>query len=333
MRRRSSGRGPAPAPEPGNLTHPIVNIGYSARVAFVGTMPKIHELLAEGRTFSFELMPPRTPERERQLAQALEELEPLRPSFVSITYGAGGSTRERTHELVRDLLRRGVMTPMAHLTCASHTRAELRGILERYVAVGLDNVLALRGDPPLDGATVLPEGELERASELVELAREVGDFSIAVAMHPEGHPACPDQTADRRRQAEKLRRADFGITQFFFRFEDYAQFVEEMRAEGAGAPIIPGVMPPTNVAQLTKMAELSGAAVPQEVADRLLAVADDPEAVRSVGVEIATELCRQLLDAGVPGLHFYTMNRSTATREIYANLGLSPSAATPSRSG
>jgi methylenetetrahydrofolate reductase (NADPH) len=287
-------------------------------------MAKISELLAAGPTFSFEFMPPRTPEREVELDRTLEELEPLRPSFVSITYGAGGSTRERTHSLVSRLLHKSSMTPMAHLTCAAHSRDELTGILTRYASDGLQNLLALRGDPPLDANAPLPEGDLKRAIELVVLAREIGDFCTAVAMHPEGHPAAPDTETDRRAQAEKLRAADFGITQFFFRSSDYFRLVDDLGRLGVHKPIVPGIMPPTNVAQLTKMAQLSGSDVPAEVADALHAVADRPEEVRRVGVEIATQLCRELLDGGAPGLHFYTMNKSTATREIHQNLGLAP---------
>lgn len=285
-------------------------------------MPKISELLDKGSTFSFELMPPRTPERERQLEEALVGLEPLRPSFVSITYGAGGSTRQRTHDLVSRLLREGSMTPMAHLTCAAHSRSELVAILTRYKHDGLENVLALRGDPPLDATGDLPEGELHRAVELVELAREVHDFCVAVAMHPEGHPKAPDSSSDLRFQAEKLKAADFGITQFFFVANDYLRLVDEMSKRGADKPIIPGLMPPTNVGQLTKMAQLSGTDVPGSVAEKLYAVSGNPDDVRRVGVDIVTELSRQLLEKGAPGLHFYTMNRSTATREIYANLGI-----------
>lgn len=287
-------------------------------------MARIPELLAAGRTFSFELMPPRTPEREAQLSKALDGLIPLKPSFVSITYGAGGSTRSTTHDLVVRLLREGDLNPMAHLTCAAHSRTELSEILKRYADKGLENILALRGDPPLAGEAVLVDGELKTAAELVALAREIADFAVAVAMHPEGHPKAPTAEADRRRQAAKLQQADFGITQFFFRVEDYLRLTEDMAHLNVTKPIIPGILPPTNVAQLDKMAQMSGAEVPREVAERLHAVADDSAEVRKVGVDIATELCAQLLDAGAPGLHFYTMNKSTATREIYANLGLTP---------
>ena len=292
-------------------------------------MAKIKDLLQAGRTFSFELMPPRTPEREIQLDEALGGLEPLRPSFVSITYGAAGSTRDKTYELVKDILQRGFTSPMAHLTCAAHRRDELTELLKRYADDGLQNILALYGDPPLSSnQDELPEGELTRAVQLVELAREVGAFSVGVAAHPEGHPKAPDRKTDREHQAAKLREADFGITQFFFRASDYFSFVDDIAKLGVTTPILPGILPPTNFKQLDRMAEMSGADVPQGVRDQLEPLADKPRDFRAKGVEIATKLSQELLDGGAPGLHFYTMNRSTATREIYANLGLRPSTVT-----
>jgi methylenetetrahydrofolate reductase (NADPH) len=292
-------------------------------------MAKIKDLLKAGRTFSFELMPPRTPEREIQLDEALGGLEPLHPSFVSITYGAAGSTRDKTHALVRELLQRQFTSPMAHLTCAAHSRAELVALLQAYADDGLQNILALYGDPPLSSnATELPEGELTRASQLMALAREVGNFSVGVAAHPEGHPKAPDRKTDRQHQADKIRDADFAITQFFFRSSDYFGLVEDLAKLGVTTPIIPGILPPTNFKQLDRMAEMSGADVPQDVRDQLAPLTEDPRGFRSKGVEIATKLSQELLDGGAPGLHFYTMNRSTATREIYANLGLRPSTVT-----
>lgn len=283
-------------------------------------MVKIADALRRGRTYSFEFFPPKTPAAEEQLAQALRELEPLQPSFVSVTYGAGGTTRERTHDLVVEILRGTAMTPMAHLTCAAHRRAELVEILTRYRGAGVENILALRGDPPKD--LDLPESELDYACDLVALVREIGDFSVGVAIHPEGHPASTDRAADRRRQAEKLALADFGISQFFFEPDVWFAFVDEMRALGVDTPLLPGIMPVTNVKSVKRMAEMSGADFPRRLEQRLRAVEDDAEAMHRVGVEAATELCRSLLDGGVAGLHFYTLNRSTATREIYASLGL-----------
>jgi methylenetetrahydrofolate reductase (NADPH) len=210
-------------------------------------MAKIKDLLRAGRTFSFELMPPRTPEREIQLDEALGGLEPLHPSFVSITYGAAGSTRDKTHELVRELLHRQFTSPMAHLTCAAHTKGELVSLLQAYADDGLQNILALYGDPPLASKEKeLPQGELSRASELVALAREVADFSVGVAAHPEGHPKAPDRKTDREHQAAKIRDADFAITQFFFRASDYFGLVEDLDKLGVSTPVIPGILPPTN---------------------------------------------------------------------------------------
>lgn len=283
-------------------------------------MTRIDHLLAQGPTISFEFFPPRNEDGARVLWKALAELEPLQPSFVSVTYGAGGSTRERTHRLVVDLLERTSLTPMAHLTAVNHTRQELGDILTRYRDAAVDNVLALRGDPPRGAED--PFWELERAADLVELAREAGGerFSIGVAAHPEGHPLASDLSADRSHLAAKLQLADFGVTQFFFRLEDYLRMVEDLAARGCDRPVIPGIMPVTNVRQIERFAELSGAEVPVELAARLHTVEDDPAEVRRIGVEVATQLCQDLLDAGAPGLHFYTLNRSSATREIHANL-------------
>jgi methylenetetrahydrofolate reductase (NADPH) len=286
-------------------------------------MARIADLLAAGPCFSFEFFPPKTEEAERVLEQTLVELEPLRPSYVSITYGAGGTTRERTHDLVVQILRTTTMTPMAHLTCAAHTRAELQAVLERYRDAGVQNVLCLGGDPP--AGLDLPEGELKYAAELVQLARDVDGFSLAVAAHPEGHPSSPNLTLDRDRTAAKLAQADFAVTQFFFRPGDYFALVESLADRGITKPVVPGIMPVTNLAGISRMAALSGAAVPREVIDRIEPYADDAAAVRKCGVEIATELCLELLAGGAPGLHFYTLNRSTATREIHANLGLGAS--------
>ncbi|HEV7685713.1 MAG TPA: methylenetetrahydrofolate reductase [NAD(P)H] [Acidimicrobiia bacterium] len=284
-------------------------------------MTRISDLLGQGRCFSFEFFPPRTDEAEAQLQRTLLELAPLRPSFVSITYGAGGTTRERTHDLVVDILRSTAMTPMAHLCCAGHREDELRAILGHYRDEGVENILALRGDPPAE--LNLPPGDFAHAVELVELARELGSFSVGVAAHPEGHPASPDLATDRRHLAAKLTAADFAVTQFFFRLDDYLRLVDDLRGLGVDRPVLPGIMPVTNLSQVTRFAALSGAEFPPELAARLEAVAEDPAEVRRIGVEVASELCRALLEAGAPGLHFYTLNRSPATREIFANLGLS----------
>jgi len=282
---------------------------------------KIAQILERGRCYSFEFFPPKTPAAEEQLEQALHELEPLGPSFVSVTYGAGGSTRERTHDLVVRILRETSMTPMAHLTCAAHTRDELVAIVTRYRDAGIENILALGGDPP--AGLDLPPGELHYASELVELIRGIGSFSVGAAAHPEGHPQSPDLTSDRRHTADKLALADFAVTQFFFEARHYFDLVESLRALGVDKPVLPGIMPVTNLAQVRRMAEMSGAAFPAWLEERLREGGNDAEAVRRIGVAEATRLCGELLDGGAPGLHFYTLNRSTATREIHASLGLS----------
>jgi methylenetetrahydrofolate reductase (NADPH) len=285
---------------------------------------KVSELLAAKRCLSVELWPPRSEEAARRLRASLARLERLRPDFASITYGAGGSTRDRTHELVVAIQHEWGMTAMAHVACAGHRREELVEILERYRAAGVENVLALRGDPPLWSGERPPAGALRHASELVELAREVGDFCVAVAVHPEVHPESSDPEADRRLQAEKLRRADLGITQMFFRVEEYLRLVEDLSSRGVTRPVVPGVMPVVNARSLLKMAALSGTSVPASLAQRVEAVEDRPEEVRRVGVEVATELCAKLLAEGVPGLHFFTMNQVGVTEEVCDNLGLLP---------
>jgi methylenetetrahydrofolate reductase (NADPH) len=282
----------------------------------------ISEALARGRCFSIELWPPRTPASEQRLEEVLADRAPLHPTFASITYGAGGSTRERTHDLVVRLQREGAITPMAHLVCAAHSRSELTDILTRYREEGVDNVLALRGDPPLDSDQDLAAGELAHAIELAELAKQVGPFCVAVAAHPEGHPEAPDIASDRRRLAQKMEVADFAITQFFFSKDDYWRLVDDLAALGVDKPVIPGIMPITNVRTLTRMAELSGAKVPESIAERVEAVADRPDEVRRIGVEVALELASELLADQVPGLHLYTMNQSAATLEIARELGL-----------
>ena len=283
-------------------------------------MARVSDLLAAGRTFSFEFFPPQTDGAQLSLGRAIAELEPLAPSFVSVTYGAGGSTRQRTRDVVTWVRRETSITPMAHLTCQGHTRAEIRSILDDYRAAGIDNILALGGDPPQDPADVRPS-DYTYATDLIDDIDPLDHFSIGVAAHPEGHPRSPDRATDRRLLAAKLRRADFAITQFFFEAQHYLRLVDELAALGVVKPVVPGVMPITNAGQVTRMAQLSGAALPAWLTERLDGV-DDPADVRRIGVDVATQLCAELLEAGAPGLHFYTLNRSTATREIYANLGL-----------
>ena len=281
-------------------------------------MTKVADILAGGRSFSFEFFPPKNDLEHAALVRTLRELEPLEPSFVSVTYRGGRSSRERTHDLVAGMLKTTSLNPMAHLICVAHTRLELAEILVNFRKAGVENLMALGGDPPTDPDA--GEGELQYACELVDLARAIGGFSIGVAAHPIGHPRSATMDEDRDRLAAKLREADFAVTQFFFKPEEYLRLVDDLSARGVDKPVLPGIMPVTSVASIPRMAQM-GAAVPPELADRLQNAGDD-ESVRRAGIEAATELCDKLLAEGAPGLHFYTLNRSTATREIYAALGL-----------
>jgi methylenetetrahydrofolate reductase (NADPH) len=288
-------------------------------------MSRIADLLARGRTFSFEFFPPKTPEAMEQLRATIRDLEPLHPSFVSVTYGAMGSTRTLTRDLVVSLRATTAIPPMAHLTCVGHTRSDVDDLVNDYTAAGVVNILALGGDAPEDGST-LPS-EFRYALDLVEHLRSGHDVCIGVAAHPEGHPRSASRAIDRQHFAEKLRLADFAVTQFFFDAAHWRRLVDDMAALGVYKPIIPGIMPVTNFGQLERMAKMSGAEIPAWLVDRLQAVST-PADVRRVGVEVATELAAQLLADGAPGVHLYTLNRSTATREIYAALELGGSAPT-----
>lgn len=283
-------------------------------------------VLAQGRrSFSFELFPPKTDEGERLLWQTVREIEELSPTFVSVTYGAGGSTQDRTVRLTGEIARDTTLTPVAHLTCVGAGVEDLRAVIDAYAAEGVQTILALRGDPPTGlGTSWEPHpGGLEHAIELVELIRSRGNFSIGVAAFPEGHPESPSLEHDARILADKQRAgADFAITQLFFQVDDYTRMIDMAAAQGCTMPIIPGIMPVTNVSQIERFADLSGAVFPAGLAERFQAVADDPEAVIELGVEVAADMCQRLLDAGAPGLHFYTLNRSRSTIEVYEALGL-----------
>jgi methylenetetrahydrofolate reductase (NADPH) len=283
----------------------------------------IGQLIREGeRSISFEFMPPKDEAGVEQLWSAIRDLEPYQPTFVSVTYGAGGTTRDTTVAITGRIARETSLRAMGHLTCVGHTREELLDILRSYRDAGVRDVLALRGDPkegPRAEWTPTPGG-LTYASELVALAHETGDFSIGVAAFPEAHPSAESKDADAQVLVAKAEAgAEFAVTQLFFRSSDYADLVARVRALGCEIPILPGIMPITNLRQVTRMAELSGADLPDEVVSRFDGL-DDPADVRRVGVAVATELCEQVLDLGAPGLHFYTLNRSKATLEIFEAL-------------
>ena len=284
-------------------------------------MARIADLLAAGTTYSFEFFPPKNEAGWLSLGRTIAELEHLAPHYVSVTYGAGGSTRTRTADLVSWVKRQTSISPMAHLTGQGHTRSEIRDILIDYRAEGVENILALGGDPPADGSAHAVS-EYQFSSELVDDVHAQGGFSVGVAAHPELHPRSPDRDTDRRHLAAKLARADFAITQFFFEVDHYAALVDDLAALGVDKPVVPGIMPVTNLGQISRMAHMSGTEVPGWLVERVAKAGDDADEAVRIGVEIASELCARLLDAGAPGLHFYTLNRSGPTRDLWANLGL-----------
>ncbi|MEY4411919.1 MAG: hypothetical protein RL560_178 [Actinomycetota bacterium] len=275
-------------------------------------------------TYSFEFFPPKDVEGEARLWAAMSQLESIAPDFISVTYGAGGSTRDRTIRITSEITARTHIPTVAHLTCVGSTRAELIEILGKYQSAGIKSILALRGDPT--GGPRAPwistPGGFTHADELVTLAAEFGEFTIGVAAFPDGHPASDgDFEKDLQVLLEKERRgATFATTQFFFEAQKWIQLVDSLEKHGSKLTVIPGILPITNVAQLKRMAELSGTPIPQELTDAVESVANNPEEVRKIGVEFATQFCRELIDAGAPGLHFYTMNTSTATREIFEQI-------------
>ncbi len=283
-----------------------------------------HLLQASEPVFSFEFFPPKTADGERNLYAALAELKTLQPSFVSVTYGAGGSTREKTIEIVKRIREEYELEAMAHFTCVGATVPQLRSTLDEMRAAGIDNVLALRGDPPAGQEDwVKTDGGLEYSRELVALIAGDYPFAIGAACFPETHIHAQSPDADLEHLLEKVNAGvDFLITQLFFDNALYFDFIERARAAGVKVPIIPGVMPITQVGQVERMAKMCGASIPPALLEELRARGEDPEAVLDFGVAYATLQCAELLAAGAPGIHFYTLNRSPATRAILSALKL-----------
>jgi methylenetetrahydrofolate reductase (NADPH) len=277
---------------------------------------RIDELLAAGPTRSFEFFPPKSDEESAILAASLEDIRPLQPSFVSVTYRGGRESRQRTYDLVTQIEHDGYVTAMAHVICVGHTRTEMRDLLKNYAEAGVQNIMALGGDIPDD--PLAANSEFEHAIDLIGLAREIGDFSVGVAAHPDGHPRSPDRASDRRFLAEKLALADFAVTQFFFDVNEWTRLVGELAELGVTKPVLPGIMPVTTITGIERM-KLMGGDVPLALVERLVAAErlGGPREVRAEGIRAAITLCQELLDEHAPGLHFYTLNRSTATSEIY----------------
>jgi methylenetetrahydrofolate reductase (NADPH) len=295
-----------------------------------GRHPLIGDLIRDrGPTVSFEFFPPKTPDQEVTLWRSIRNLETLRPSFVSITYGAGGSTRDTTVEVTERIATDTTLLPMAHLTAVNHSVAELRHVIGRLAAVGIRNLMLIRGDPPGD-----PNGEwiphprgLRYAEDLVRLARQVGDFGVGVAAFPYKHPRSPDVDSDTEFFVRKCRAgADFAVTQMFFDEADYLRLRDRVVTAGCDTPILAGVMPVTSMRTIERSETFSGAPFPPRLAAQFERIAGDPAAVRALGIAQASRMCQRLLDEGVPGIHFITLNRSTATREVWENLGTRVSA-------
>jgi methylenetetrahydrofolate reductase (NADPH) len=291
-------------------------------------MTSVVERLPKGRTvFSVEFLPPRDADEERILWRSIRKLESLDPAFVSITYGAGGSTRDRTIRTTARVARETTLVPVAHLTAVDHSVAELRNVIGWYAEAGIRNVLAIRGDPPGDpnGDWVPRADGLSYAEELVRLVRELGNFCVGVAAFPYAHPRSGDMDTDTYYLVRKLRAgADFAIAQLFFTADDFLRLRDRVAAAGCDALMIPGVMPLTTPRTLAKTVELSGASAPRSLLDRLEPLADNAKAFRAEGIDVVTELCERLIAEGVPNLHFYTFNRSQATTEVVHRLGLVP---------
>ncbi|GAA5497405.1 5,10-methylenetetrahydrofolate reductase [Rubritalea halochordaticola] len=289
----------------------------------------------DGPSLSFEFFPPRTKEASDALYETIAELEPYKPSFVSVTYGAGGTTRDLTHDLVLRIKETTAIPPVPHLTCIGHTKAEIESILIRYAEAGVSNILALRGDPPRDNPNYDRSGDdFKFAADLVAFIKKFNEsgrhpdprgFGIGVAGFPEGHPATPNRMLEMEHLKAKVDAgADYICTQLFFDNHDFLDYRERCEIEGIHIPILAGIMPVTSTKGMKRMAELAeGARYPAKLLRALQRAGDNPESVERVGIHYAAQQCAELLDADVAGIHFYTLNKSKATREIYASLGLS----------
>ena len=284
---------------------------------------KICRILEQGRpVFSFEFFPPKSAQAEARLMETLWDLSRLGPDFVSVTYGAGGSTRESTLQLVSRIKNDLSLEAMAHLTCVGSSREELEEIVEKLRAAGIENILALRGDPPAGEETFRPPpGGFAHASELAAFLEAKGGFCLGGACYPEGHPESPGLDEDIRHLKTKVEAGvEFLVTQLFFDNAHYFSFLEKARAAGIEAPILPGIMPVTSYKQVKRFTEMCGASIPEELEERLKAAGEDPLKVPTVGVEWATAQCRELLEKGAPGIHFFTLNHSPATRAVFEAL-------------
>lgn len=279
-------------------------------------MTKISDLLSQGFTTSFEFFPPKTDEGKQKLSTAVDELSQLDPSFFSVTYGAGGTVRNLTRDVVIDLNAQMDFPTMPHLTCMGHSRLEIESMLTDYAESGVENVLSLAGDPPADGSPVA--GDFQYASELVEVVRSHGDFSVGVAAFPEGHPRSASVESDRKRLASKLSQADFGITQFFFNSDMYFAMIEELSSLGCDKPVIPGIMPLSNPSSVRRFADMNGTTFPDELAAEIEAAS--PQDAGKIVVEAAVTLSQKLIAGGAPGIHLYALNTSTVPRQVVERL-------------